>query len=353
MKKLSVLALVVVTAAGCTQPKPDEGPGGTPASSASTTGANGDKSGGDKGAAPANASASNPPPAASASNPAAPAASTAPPPASTTPPAETKPPTLKTGMIMLNETYTTDYTYSVLAAFTDATGVTPAAPTVKCTTTTLTDCDLTTCDVPKPTDPAPTQPLDPPEQTDPPQLPSAGDIAVSGLDQVTLSPDDTGLYTPASGTSALFKVDTAIKITAAGAQIPKFDHTLTGPSQIGMTAPVWPTDGTNLQVDRTKNLVLSWAYGTTGTVEVSMSAVSIGTSTIKTASLACHYNASAGTATIASSTLGKLPADDSGTMSIDVRSIDTFDAGDWTLTATAIRPAKVGDGAVPAIVTLK
>jgi hypothetical protein len=350
MKKLTVLALVALTAAGCAKPKSDGESAGTTAPSANTAGAPAEKNAGDKGAGaapttPGTPNASTTPPNASTTTPTA----------STTTPADTKKVSLKTGTIMLSETYTTDYTYSVLASFIDATGVqvVPANPTAKCSTATSGDCDVTTCEVAKANDSDPTQPLDPPEQTDPPAQPSAGDIDVAGLDDVTLSPDDTGSYTPASGTTALFKVDTQIKISASGAEIPKFDHTIAGPSQIGMTAPVWPTDDTNLEVDRTKDLVLSWAYGTTGTVAVTMSGVSVGTSTIKTVSLACHYNASAGTGTIGKSTLGKLPADDFGTISIDVRTTDTFDDGDWKLTATAIRPAKVGSGPVPATLTLK
>jgi hypothetical protein len=268
-------------------------------------------------------------------------------------------PSLKNGTITITQSSstvgaTTTPTYSAMASFIDATGAVIPAGMPTCTTSTENGCDLTACDLPKAA-PAPTTTATTPPPATPPKMPTAGDIKVTSLEDLTLSPDANGLYAPKSGQSQFFTTGQTIDINAVGADVPAFQKTITAPSRISVTGPTWPALGTPLAIDRSQDFVLTWdntpdpGGAATGDVQVTISTIS----TDKMASMVCKFSVAGGTATIPAATMGKLVATSTGSISVDTRATDSVDASDWHITTVATRPARVGKSFATGIASVK
>jgi hypothetical protein len=93
--------------------------------------------------------------------------------------------------------------------------------------------------------------------------------------------------------------------------------------------------GMPFSIDRTQPLPFAWTNGTSGKVQTYLG---FATST-RTVSALCTFDAKAGSGTIPSSTLGKLPAMANGSISASVYDQVFTTVGDWALGFTATNTA--------------
>lgn len=319
MKKLTVLATILLTAACTTNPTNTSGTsssgGNTPGGGDNSSG--GDGSGGDK---PGDGDGTE---------------------------------ATKSGSIMVTQSsYSVAgndmFMYSTMASFVDATGSTVGTTNgVKCTQSTDGDCSISECDLPSgsgnETDAGNGTPGEAKKQ------PTAGDITISGLEDVTMSPDGNGAYTAKSGQVALFEGGADVTFKAAGAEVPAFEKVLKAPSSVTLTAPAWPAPGTALEIDRSKDLDLTWDNGTAGDVQASISSLA----GQKTATITCKFKADAGQGKISKAALGKLVATDTGSISVSAMSSESFDQGGWKLSVMALAPASAGSASAAGSAKIK
>jgi hypothetical protein len=305
MKRLTLLAIVVLSAA-CTINQPASSGGGTPLAP-SGSGA-GDAPGGDT--KPGDTK----------------------PGGDTTPGGDTAP--TKTGSITITQQAIGEMSlYTASASFADVTGAAPTPSGSKCTTVKDGDCTITECTTPKASGETP------PPAGDVKKQPTAGEITVAGLEEITLSPDDKGMYTAKNGQVALFEGGAEVKFTAKGGEVPAFDKALTAPSVVSLTAPEIPAFGTGkLDLDRTADLDLTWDNGTVGDVQAMISST-VGE---KTSLVMCTFKAQAGQGKISKAALGKLLVSDAGFVSLSAMSTTSFDQGGWKLSINALVPAASG-----------
>jgi hypothetical protein len=244
---------------------------------------------------------------------------------------------LKSGAITVIQTWTnvagtTTPTFAAVASFFDT-----SASDDTCTHTTAGACTVDVCNVPSTVgDP----PANPSAEAAPPatvKAPSAGEITVTALQTLTLSPDTAGNYSSKTGKAELFQTGGAIAISAAGADVPAFQKSITAPSSVTITSPTLTVDA-SLPLDRSKDFAFSWSDGTAGEVGITVSAAT----PTRAVTILCTYPASAGTATIPTAVLGKLDATSSGNLSIDTHSKDSVDVGGWHIITNASRPARAG-----------
>jgi hypothetical protein len=313
MKRLSVLALVVLSA--CTVQQADKG--------------NSPTAGGD-----------TKPPADEPGAPADPADPKPQDPKPGDPPAQGDG-TTRVGSVTLTQmTFqagpTTINSFSASAAFVETT----ATGTATCKTSTEGDCTISECTIPQGGGGAPQQPT---------SSPHAGEIKVAATGNVTLTPDAKGVYAAKTGQTELFKAGADISVKAAGDKVPAFDKTVKGPSIVTVTAPTWPAAGQPFQVDRTKAIDLVWKDGTAGDVTASVSSLAGD----KSATVMCKFAANANKGTIPAAALGKLVVTAQGSISVSASSTVAFDQGDWKLSLTAFSPAKAGTAMASGIANVK
>jgi hypothetical protein len=162
--------------------------------------------------------------------------------------------------------------------------------------------------------------------------PNAGPLTIEGLRAITLTPDETGVYAPASETQAVqpvFGVGGNVTFSAAGADVPAFDATVPAPALINVTSP---TLGTPFQVSVYHDLDVAWDHGTLGDVNVVMST----SSQPRRTTISCTFDATAGGGKVPAALLGKLQptgSDVAGTLTVQTSSTKFVGSGGWSITA--------------------
>ncbi len=235
---------------------------------------------------------------------------------------------LKYGMVTLSQSYVTaskTYSHSALAAFANATLSTSGA-TSNCTTVTEGTCKVMTCTpvvaadagAPKDAGTVDAGPVVPP---------NAGTVSLSGPTMkasIDLTPDPkTGAYGINMAATQAFAAGDAIKISAAGADVPAFSATLTAPAILMVTAPA-ATNGL-YSVSRTVDLMVKFTGGDAKTdVHVLLS----GQDAMKDTIIAqCSGPSAGGSLTIGATTLGHFAAKGSGGFSVSTQTTQMDPAG--------------------------
>jgi hypothetical protein len=245
----------------------------------------------------------------------------------------------KEGIIVLSSwDYTLSSTQKVgmaaSAGFLDYEGAALASPACPKTTDgacAIEDCPASDAGLPLPTSTA-----------------SAGTLQITGGTMpVSLVPSGTS-YPPVQGTSRLWNGGESIHVTAAGAEVPAFDIGLTAPSYVTVTAPAWPALGSNLTIDRTQPLTLSWSGGQDGTVEVQLRV-----SGARQVGVVCMFPAASGSGSIPVTALAKFPVATTGaSLSVDCITDKNTTAGAWSVLVRADAKARTtaGDGVTGAVI---
>jgi hypothetical protein len=203
------------------------------------------------------------------------------------------------------------------AAFYRARPATGAGP---CTTTSFGPCSLTSCD-PNPTpEPEP----EPEPEPDSRPAPTAGDISIrtSGDFTVDLVPDAIGIYVPTAQDGLLLGQESAT-VTAAGADVPAFTHTMSVPLLLLLTEPALAEGETVVTVPRNEDLVLRWDRGVEGLDVQVQSAGGV-------ARLYCNAPSEDGTLTVERAALG--PLDPGTELLLLGAASERVTAGDYTVT---------------------
>jgi hypothetical protein len=153
----------------------------------------------------------------------------------------------------------------------------------------VTDCRVMT-DPPEPEPPLP-EPL---------PTPTAGVITIRSTGDFTadLTPDGKSVYVT-SGVMGNLLGEESVTVTAAGADVPAFTHTMTYPLLMLLTQPEFDDVQTEYVASRAEDLVLTWDRGTPS--------LRLGVQTLgSTASLGCAFAGEDGTGTIPSELLAIL-----------------------------------------------
>ncbi len=251
--------------------------------------------------------------------------------------------TVKSGLVSVTQSITkvveTDYiSVTSIASFGETTASGGGSDvTGGCKTSTAGDCTVVECET---TTDADRDAGNTPEDAGSSKSPTAGDVKIKGLREITLSPDaTTGNYPPKSDTppaaSKIWEGGDDVKISAVGAEVPAFDKTLKAPSSVTVTAPEFPTFPDKLTIPRNADLDVTWANGTAGNVTASFVTTSSSGNTTKLATITCTFKADAGTGKVPSAALGKLIAGD-GAVSIGASSNELVDQGGWKINLSLI-----------------
>jgi hypothetical protein len=166
----------------------------------------------------------------------------------------------------------------------------PASGVGPCTTTAFGPCSVRSCEV-NPTDPPEPEP-EPPPEPDPRPAPVAGDISIRSTGDFTIDlvPDATGIYVQTGRMGTLLGQE-SVTITATGAEVPAFNHTMTYPLLLLLTEPALAADQVVVTVPRNQDLVLAWDRGVAG-LELQLQSVG------GTAQLYCNVPSEDGTLTL-------------------------------------------------------
>jgi len=225
-----------------------------------------------------------------------------------------------------------------MASFVEAAAVAGVPGTSKCTTTKEGSCDVMVCDLPASSGGGSNDP--PPQGGEVKKSPSASDITIKAADEITLSPDGKGNYTPMTGQTALFAAGDDVLVKAKGAEVPAFSKTIKAPGIINVTAPEWPALGEAFTIDKANDLELTWENGGEGDVQATISSVA----DKKTSMITCKFKAADGTGKIAKAALGKLVASETGSISISSANTAAFDQNGWKLNVLIMSPGTAGGG---------
>jgi len=171
---------------------------------------------------------------------------------------------------------------------------------------------------------------------------SAGTITIAGGSApLKLELSDVSAVYQSSQTDVTFTAGATATVSATGGDVPAFD---------GKTAKV-PADitvGTDYAtIDYTKDMTVTWTGGTDGKVGVTLVAADTSIATI-----ACTFDASAGTGTIPKAAFASFPKCDDASTAICTYSIGPiattqFTAGDYGITFTATGNGKIGTYTTP------
>jgi hypothetical protein len=215
-------------------------------------------------------------------------------------------PTTKSGGVTVQSYTATQATTGTALAAGDLSAEFEAASA--CPTTTIGPCVLSSCGIPTAT------------------AESAGTITVTGaLVPASISPAADKTYT-ALMTQPLFSGGETLTVTAAGADVPAFTHTLVAPAKITITSPAKPASASPyLMIDRSAGFSVAWTGGGASTVQIAL----LG-GTGSNLDLSCHFPASAGSATIPASALAMLPAGTGG-FAMAAIATDSLVAGDYAI----------------------
>ena len=171
----------------------------------------------------------------------------------------------------------------------------------------------------------------------PPEYASAGIIHVTaGSNTLTLTPDANATYAMVTSQSRLWNAGQPIDFQAAGDVVPAFSATLPGIDPVVITVPVFPAAGAALSVNRSNALSVAWSNGVAGSVFVMLASSG---SSQHTLSVTCDFDASAGSGSVPSSLLAKLPATGQGSLSVNAGALQEQKQGDWQLNVQEYVPA--------------
>jgi hypothetical protein len=243
----------------------------------------------------------------------------------------------------------TDYSsYTAIATFIETTSAgTGSTGSSSCTQSTDGDCSIVACDT---TGAVASDGGVVSDAGAPKKSPTAGEITVKGLKEITLTPDDKGSYTAKFEQVALWKAGEDVSVKAAGAEVPAFEKTLKSPSTVIVSEPTWPAVGQAIDVDRANDLDFTWADGGPGTVQAAITSAAGG----KTTLITCKFKADAGTGKISKAALSKLVATDTGTLSLTAMSSEVVDASGWKINVLALTSATTsGGGAASGMAKIK
>jgi hypothetical protein len=136
----------------------------------------------------------------------------------------------------------------------------------------------------------------------------------------------------------------------AGAQVPTFDITTKAPSYITITSPPFPTMGNKLTVNRAQPFTMTWTGGTSGNVWIQIAALVNGVDT----AVSCTFPATAGTGTVATSSLSALPVNPQNASIYVVNRSETQSImNNWGIWFDASTGAKSSTGTGFAAVTIQ
>ena len=213
--------------------------------------------------------------------------------------------------------------YSFSAGFADSISTASAG---SCTTAKDGSCTIYTCSSPNPSADAGALP---------PQA-SAGTISLSGaLEALTLTPKADGSYGFLGGSKLMWKDKAQLTLTASGGKVPGFSATLDGAGPLLVLTPnMGPA--TPLTLNRNQPFSLTWSGASVGTATVSLARSLQNAATTDSVSVSCTYPASAGAATIPTSTLLKIPAAGNGSINVYAGDQKQIIAGAWLVYVTEI-----------------
>jgi hypothetical protein len=142
---------------------------------------------------------------------------------------------------------------------------------------------------------------------------------------------------------ALFQGGETLHANATGDPMgaPQFNLSLTAPSRITVSMPVFPGLGMTLMINRAQPLNVAWTNGTAGKVQISTSSVFMS----RSVTAVCTFPASMGSGVIPSSVLSKHQAMGSGSISIVCTDSTFTSQGEWSLGLTATNTAVTTTGA--------
>lgn len=227
---------------------------------------------------------------------------------------------------------------SASATFVNATGGSGGGG--NCTMTTMGECQVTECTV---------MPSDAGTGSDAGMVTpvNAGAITITGGaipmgSPITLMPGANGLYMPFTGMTRLWMGAGMLHVTAAGMSggVPMFDQMLATPGDVTITAPM-VTPPTPLAINRSMPFDARWTGGTSGRVNVNLTASMSSGGTTHATTVVCRYMAAAGMGSVPSAALMRLPTG-MGVFSIGASSDAMVAAGNYDVTISATQSGLAG-----------
>lgn len=192
-----------------------------------------------------------------------------------------------------------------------------------CMTTQVGDCTVYACD---------------PSNGQMPTALSAGVATVSGGQwNVTLTPSGTEYQTVTNTNQALFAGGETLAFDVVGeGQVPPHQGTVVAPHPVTVSGF---SSADSLTHDRSTPFTVNWSGGGAGTVNVAIGYSEIsGGEVVKSYSIQCYFDPTAGTGTIPAEALSMVPAtapQSSAGLSVGVASTTNVEAGDFLVTFLA------------------
>jgi hypothetical protein len=173
-----------------------------------------------------------------------------------------------------------------------------------------------------------------------PNLPHAGTLTISGAKRTfTLSPKADGSYpTEIDNMKPLYSGGETLTISATGGTAPAFSASVVAPARVRVSAPVLPAAGQSLVITRASGLSCVWSGGTVGEVTFGVYPQSA------TSWVNCTFAASAGSGSIPSSLLSKLPGG-SGSFNASLRNTTRITPSGWSIDLWAYQSVVTTAGA--------
>lgn len=205
-------------------------------------------------------------------------------------------------------------------------GPLPNQAALPCEVTTEGSCSLSVCDF-SGQEPAPEQPSSTTKAV------SAGDVTITGLsEEVVLSSDDMGSYTPASAMARYWEGGETVVASAPGSdEVPAFSVELTAPSAVSLTAPELDPLGSPLSVSRAEPFEVAWTDGADGTITVMLTDAANDEELSRM--ITCIVPTSEGGVTIHDSLLADFG--DEGAISASISATGNTTVEDWSLSISA------------------
>jgi hypothetical protein len=173
----------------------------------------------------------------------------------------------------------------------------------------------------------------------------AGAITVSGGSRiVVLSPDDAGSYPQATSTvTGLWSGGEALRVAAAGGEVPGFSASLVAPREITVVSPA--LGGGELIFDRDVELGVVWVGGEPGfTVAVAVESDPV--------SVVCRFPAELGSALLPLLAQRNLPLAGRGRLVITVEDHEIVGPDGWRIDVAAASLASLPDGSAAQVTAI-
>jgi hypothetical protein len=161
---------------------------------------------------------------------------------------------------------------------------------------------------------------------------SAGLVTIAGTRElVSLPPSSSLTYGTFQSLDVLWAGGETLTFSATGADVPAFTDSIIAPAQMQITSATVmppPSQVDDPIIDKSQDFTVTWAAPSFGMVEITMS------DPVVEHQLRCKFEASAGTATIPSTSLMKLLAN-LGWFTIGTVGANHVFAGDWSVALRA------------------